>query len=102
VVQVVDADHRPVVAVVPVQVQVRDPEGRLAEFSGAYGAADGQLEMVLDIAANDPFGHWQIEVRELASGRTANGYFRVRSPSSWPPAKGPIPANLAKPEQPKG
>lgn len=102
VVRIVDASDRPLPAVVPVDVQVRDPEGRVAEFSGAYGAADGQLEMVLDIAGNDPFGLWQVEVRELASGQTASGYFRVVSPSPWPPAKGPIPANLAKPEQPKG
>ena len=92
----------PLAAVVPVDVHVRDPDGRLAEFSGAYGAANGQAEIVLDIAANDPFGIWQIDVRERASGLTASGYFRVVSPSPWPPAKGPVPAHLAKPEQPKG
>ncbi len=102
VVRIVDADDQPLAAVVPVEVQVRDPEGRLAEYSGAYGAADGQVEIALDIAANDPFGVWQIEVRDLASGQTANAYFRVVAPSPWPPAKGPIPAKLAKPEQPKG
>jgi len=102
VVRIVDAAARPLAAVVPIEVQVRDPDGRLAEFSGAYGAADGQAEIVLDIAANDPFGIWQVEVRERASGLTSNAYFRVVAPSPWPPAKGPIPAHLAKPEQPKG
>ena len=102
VVRVVDAEARPVAAVIPVDIQIRDPAGRLAEFSGAYGAADGQVELVLDIAANDPFGVWQVEARELASGQTACGYFRVVSPQPWPPAAGPIPAHLAKPEQPKG
>ncbi len=101
-VRVVDAQDRPLAAVVPVDIQVRDPAGRLAEFSGAYGAAEGQVELVLDIAANDPFGTWQIEARELASGQTARSYFRVVSPTPWPPAAGPIPAHLAKPEQPKG
>nr|MCU0872346.1 hypothetical protein [Pirellulaceae bacterium] len=102
VVRVVDAQDRPLAAVVPVDIQIRDPAGRLAEFSGAYGAADGQVKLVLDIAANDPFGIWEIEARELASGQTARGYFRVISPTPWPPAAGPIPAHLAKPEQPKG
>ncbi len=101
-VRIVDAADRPLAAVVPVDVQVRDPDGGLAEFSGSYGAANGQVEIVLDIAVNDPFGIWQIEVRERASGQAASGCFRVVSPAPWPPAKGPIPAELAKPEQPKG
>jgi len=102
VVRVVDAQNKAVGAVVPVEIRVRDPAGRLAEFSGAYGAVNGGLELVLDIAANDPFGVWQVQARELASGRSADGYFRVVSPAPWPPAAGPIPAELAKPEQPKG
>ena len=51
--------------------EVRDAEGRLAEFSGYYAAVDGRLELPLDIAANDPPGTWQISARELASGRVA-------------------------------
>ncbi len=102
VVQIVDAAGQPLPAVVPVDIQIRDPAGRLAEFSGAYGAGNGEVELVLDIAANDPFGIWQVAARELASGQSAQGYFRVASPTPWPPAAGPIPAELAKPEQPKG
>jgi hypothetical protein len=102
IVRVLDAENRAVGGVVPVEIRVRDPAGRVAEFSGAYGAVDGRVELVLDIAANDPFGIWQVEARELASGLSADGYFRVASPAPWPPAAKPIPAELAKPEQPQG
>lgn len=64
-------------AVVPVSLDVTDPEGRAAEFSGFYGARDGQLTVALDIASNDRPGTWNIRARELASGRTAVGQFVV-------------------------
>lgn len=102
VVRVVDATEKPIEAVVPVQIEIRDPSGRVAEFSGAYGAANGQVELSLDIAANAPFGVWQVTAREGASGRSAVGYFRVPAPTPWPPSADPIPSELAKPEQPKG
>ena len=85
VVEVVDAQGRPLDAVVPLEVSIRDAEGRLAEFSGFYGAADGKVEIVLDVASNDPPGVWQIAARELASGRTAIAYLRVLGPEPWPP-----------------
>lgn len=101
-VRVVDGENRPVGAVVPVEIRIVDPGGRPAEFSGAYGAVDGVIELDLDIAANDPFGIWQIEARELASGQACSGYFRVVGPTPWPPSAEPVPSELAKPEQPKG
>jgi len=76
-IEVVDRQGAPVNAVVPVKVEVRDADGRLAELSGSYGAAGGKLRIHLDIAANDARGMWQIRARELASGRTAEHYFRV-------------------------
>ena len=69
----------------PLQVTIRDSESRTVEFSGAYAAVDGKTEIPLDIASNDPTGTWQIEVRELASGRTAVHWFRVPGPDPWPP-----------------
>jgi hypothetical protein len=101
-VSVVDSAGRPIAAVVPVKVEIRDPEGRRAEFSGFYGAADGQVKIGLDLASNDPFGVWQISVREQASGQTATNYFRVASPAPWPPAGEAIPGKVANPVQPKG
>ena len=74
---IADDRDRPVPAVIPLQVEISDPAGRRAEFSGYYGAKDGQLRLRLDIASNDRPGVWQIRARELASGRTATHYLRV-------------------------
>ena len=75
---VLDGGRDPIEAVVPVEITVRDAEARLVERSGYYAAVDGQLSIPIDIAANDPPGIWQIEARELASGRSAVCEFRVR------------------------
>jgi hypothetical protein len=102
VVRIVDAENTPIDAVVPVEITIWDAERRMTEFSGYYGAADGQAEITLDIAPNDPFGIWQIEARDLASGRKAVGYFRVLGPQPWPPARGPIDGEVADAVQPDG
>ncbi|MBM4154972.1 MAG: hypothetical protein FJ221_08060 [Lentisphaerae bacterium] len=68
-IEVVDPDRKPVDAVIPLRVDIRDPDGRVAERTGWYGAKDGVLELQLDFAANDLPGAWEIRVRELASGR---------------------------------
>jgi hypothetical protein len=75
---VIDKSGHPLDAVVPVRVEIRDPAGSDAEWSGYYGAKDGQLELRLDIASNDRVGLWLIRVKELASSREATAYFRVR------------------------
>lgn len=75
--EVVDGAGRPLAAVVPVRVDIRDPAGAEAEWSGYYGAKDGRLTLRLDFAANDRPGVWQIRVKELASGREADAYVRV-------------------------
>jgi len=99
---VLGADGKPLAAVVPVELTIRDAQGRAAEFSGAWAAIDGRLRVPLDIATNDPFGVWQIEARELASGQRALTTLRVVAPQPWPPARKPIPTELANPVQPKG
>jgi hypothetical protein len=76
---VTDEAGQAVPAVVPVRVEICDPAGRLAEFSGYYGARDGQMELRLDVAPNDAAGLWQIRARELASGREATAYVRVQN-----------------------
>ncbi len=78
-VSVLDAQSQPVPAVIPLEVKITDPAGRVAEFSGYYGAVQGQLPLQLDIASNDRPGMWEIRVRELASGKTGAFYFRVQS-----------------------
>ena len=64
-------------AIVPVHVQVLDPSGEEAEFSGFYGAKDGGVELTVDLAINDAPGLWRIHVQELASGQVADAYVRV-------------------------
>jgi hypothetical protein len=71
-----DADG-PVAAVVPVHLDIIDPQGRAAEFSGAYAAPDGRLRVTLDLASNDLSGPWLIRATEGASGVVAEHTLRV-------------------------
>lgn len=66
-------------AIVPVRVDILDPDGREAEYSGFYGAKDGAVEINADLALNDVPGTWQIRVKELASGKTAYAYMKLIS-----------------------
>ncbi len=77
-ISIVDPAGKPIDAVVPVRVDIRDPDGREAERSGWYGAKDGVLDLRLDFAANDTPGTWEIRVRELASSRRAARFLTLR------------------------
>ncbi|NOY79713.1 MAG: hypothetical protein GXP31_01780 [Kiritimatiellaeota bacterium] len=76
-VQVVDDRGKPVAAVVPVLLEIEDPAGRPAEFSGYYGAAGGAFRVKLNIAPNDRTGEWKVRATELASGRQVETRFTV-------------------------
>jgi hypothetical protein len=76
-VSVVGAQGAAVAAVVPVQVEILDSQGRPAEFSGYYGAPDGKVGLRLTLAANDAPGTWTIKATELASGLTGRGKMAV-------------------------
>jgi hypothetical protein len=65
---VADTKGAPVAAVIPVRVEILDPTGKPAEFSGYYGAKDGKVTVRLTLAANDAAGAWTIKVTDLASG----------------------------------
>ncbi|MHB8997699.1 MAG: LamG domain-containing protein [Armatimonadota bacterium] len=69
-VSVVDKAGKPLAAVVPVELTVRDPKGSSAEFSGYYAARDGKVSVRLDLAPNDPTGTWTVTAKELASGQS--------------------------------
>lgn len=76
-VQVLDEDGGAVDAIVPLRIEITDPYGRQAEFSGYYGARDGRVEINAQIAPNDTPGLWRIHVENLASGSTEDAYMRV-------------------------
>ena len=57
-------------AVVPVKIDILDPQGEAADLSGYYGAKDGRVSVTVALAPNDLPGDWTINVRDLASGRT--------------------------------
>lgn len=77
-VRVEDHAGRALPAVVPVKMDVVDPSGAMAEFSGHHAAVDGVAELLLDLAANDLPGAWIVRARELASGKTAEIRFEYK------------------------
>jgi hypothetical protein len=89
-------------AVVPLEVSIRDADGRRSEFSGNYAAVGGELEIQLDIAPNDLPGFWQIEARELAAGHRATHHFRVEDGLGTAAPVRELPEDIANPVQPRG
>ena len=77
-VSVTDDRGEPLDAVLPVRIEILDPDGRMAEFSGYYGAVGGQITVQCDLAPNDEPGSWRIRARELASGISAEHAFTIR------------------------
>jgi hypothetical protein len=75
--RIVDASGQPVTAVVPLRLEISDPSGRRAEFSGNHAAVNGLLDLTLHIASNDAPGTWQVHASELASRQEATAYMRV-------------------------
>ena len=75
---VLDQSGKPVKAVIPVKVEILDPQNKAAEFSGFYGAKGGRLAIAADLASNDPAGQWTIRVTELASGLTGERKVNVK------------------------
>ena len=69
-----DASQNAVPAVIPVTVEITDPAGREAEFSGNYATAQGKLVIQAELARNDTPGMWRIRVREGATGLSASRY----------------------------
>ena len=72
-----DTKQAAVKAIVPMQIEVHDANGRPAEGGGFYAAKDGVLKVKLDIAANEDPGVWTVRVRELASRMESTKYVRV-------------------------
>jgi hypothetical protein len=65
-------------AVIPLHIVIHDTQGRIAEKSGYYGAANGSLNLDLNIAPNDVKGKWHIDVTEALTGQTVTQHFEVK------------------------
>jgi hypothetical protein len=72
-----DPAGKPLPAVIPLLVEIRDSNGRLAEGSGYHASEEGLLQLSLDLAPNEDPGVWEITVRELASRASAAVAMRV-------------------------
>jgi hypothetical protein len=72
-----DSEGNPIAAVIPLRIEIRDANGRLAEGSGPHAAENGRLHLDLDLAPNEDPGTWEITVRELASRKSAMAAMRV-------------------------
>lgn len=66
-IQVSDTQDTIVKAAIPLQVEIRDANGKTAEGSGFYTTQNGALKLTLDLATNEDPGSWEIRVCELAS-----------------------------------
>jgi hypothetical protein len=73
-----DPAEKPLPAVIPLLVEIRDSNGRLAEGSGYHATEGGILQLGLDLAPNEDAGMWEITVRELASRANSATAMRVR------------------------
>jgi hypothetical protein len=82
---IADPQGAPISAVIPLRVDILDFSGRESEFTGFYGAKDGQLSLRLDLAPNDSPGIWTVRAKELASGKAAVHYMRITALTPGPP-----------------
>lgn len=73
-----DPAGKPIPAVIPLLVEIRDSNGRLVEGSGYRATEDGLLRIQLELAGNEDPGMWEISARELASRSGAMAAMRVR------------------------
>lgn len=76
-ISVCDENGKDIEAIIPIEIEVKDSEGRVLEKSGYWKASGGKLEITLDIAENDVLGIWQISAKELASGKSVYLYPRM-------------------------
>ena len=67
------------------RMEVYDPSNRLSRaYSDNVLARGGTWQRTLQTALNEQPGRWRIVVQDVLSGKTAETFFHVRSPSSGP------------------
>ncbi len=70
-IRILDEEGKPARGLLPLAVDVFDPDSKPTLYSRRVVAEDGQCPFSIDYAANDPKGRWTIRVRELSSGIAA-------------------------------
>ena len=76
--EVLNEQGNAVPALLPVEVRITDPRGRVLDGSGFECAAGGKFEKEYFISVNDLAGRWKITCRDRASGLTATREFTVK------------------------
>lgn len=77
-IRVTDRNDQLIDAVIPVKVEILDPDGRPAEYSGHHAVVGGELTIPWELAANDVRGVWTIRVEERATGQMTQQFVQVR------------------------
>ena len=78
-IKVLDMDGKLIPGAQPLEVLITDAKGKKSEFSGYYAAVSGVKNVPFIKAENDAKGTWRIEVRDLASGKSAFNEFSVQT-----------------------
>jgi hypothetical protein len=63
----------------PIQVEIKDPEGNVSEYSEYHCAENGVLEIDFLPAINDALGAWSIAATDLTAGNTASASVKVEN-----------------------
>lgn len=86
--RVVDAEGRPVEAVLPVDVRVFDAEGRELDGAGYAAVENGSVRLEVQTNLDDPAGDYRVVCRERASGRSCECLARQNKAARGTPAGG--------------
>jgi hypothetical protein len=70
--QLQDTANKPMRGVWPIKIEILDPAGREAEWSGFYGAQNGNVKINWDVAPNDISGVWTIRATDWATRKTTS------------------------------
>ncbi|MCC6581081.1 MAG: hypothetical protein IT440_11635 [Phycisphaeraceae bacterium] len=73
----VRGNKEPIPGVVPVRVELVNPEGNASPLSQVMGTEDGVCILSWTPAINDLRGNWRVTATELASGQTANATMKL-------------------------
>jgi hypothetical protein len=77
-IQMLDAEGKPVDAILPVEIKIHAPDRSEIVGSGYYAVIDGYKKLTILPSCNDVPGEWKIEVSDLAAGLTTSKTVTVK------------------------